>query len=218
MASDPVALGLLALLVVCVALLLWAERADNMRLRWLSKPVASAAFVALAVQAGALQHPWGLAMVAGFVGCWWGDVLLIPASRKVFLAGIAAFALGHVGFAVSFVLRGIDPVRAGVTALLLVPLAAGVLRWLLPHVSGVMRVAVPGYVVVICTMVSAAAGTSGLDAGGHGMALLVGAVLFWLSDLCVARQRFVAPGFVNRAVGLPLYYGAQVVLALACGG
>jgi uncharacterized membrane protein YhhN len=204
LASDPVALGLLALLVVCVALLLWAERADNMRLRWLSKPVASAAFVALAVQAGALQHPWGLAMVAGFVGCWWGDVLLIPASRKVFLAGIAAFALGHVGFAVSFVLRGIDPVRAGVTALLLVPLAAGVLRWLLPHVSGVM--------------VSAAAGTSGLDAGGHGMALLVGAVLFWLSDLCVARQRFVAPGFVNRAVGLPLYYGAQVVLALACGG
>jgi hypothetical protein len=40
-------------------------------------------------------------------------------------------------------------------------------------------------------------------------------VLFWLSDLCVARERFVTQGFVNRAIGLPLYYGAVLVLALA---
>jgi uncharacterized membrane protein YhhN len=212
---DPSSAGLVALLVVSVGALLQSERSGDLRLRWLSKPVASAAFVALAWHGGVLAHPWGGAMLAGFVGCWWGDVLLIPADRRVFLAGIAAFALGHVGFAVAFVLRGVDPAVAGGTGLLLLPLAGVVLRWLWPHVSGVMRVAVPAYIVIICLMVAAAAGTAGLDAGGHGPAMLVGAVLFWLSDLCVARERFVTQGFVNRAIGLPLYYGAVLVLALA---
>ena len=40
-----------------------------------------------------------------------------------------------------------------------------------------------------------------------------GALAFYLSDLSVARDRFVRPAFVNRAWGLPLYYGAQFVLA-----
>jgi len=44
-----------------------------------------------------------------------------------------------------------------------------------------------------------------------------GAVLFWLSDLAVARDRFVRPGFVNPLVGLPLYYAAQLLLASAAG-
>jgi hypothetical protein len=34
-----------------------------------------------------------------------------------------------------------------------------------------------------------------------------------LSDLSVARDRFVAPGFVNRAWGLPTYFAAQLLLA-----
>jgi uncharacterized membrane protein YhhN len=43
----------------------------------------------------------------------------------------------------------------------------------------------------------------------------LGAVLFAASDLFVARDRFVRPGLANRALGLPLYYAAQVLLALA---
>lgn len=37
--------------------------------------------------------------------------------------------------------------------------------------------------------------------------------MFWCSDLAVARDRFIAPGFVNRLWGLPLYYAAQVAFA-----
>lgn len=43
--------------------------------------------------------------------------------------------------------------------------------------------------------------------------LLVAPLAFFVSDLAVARDRFVEPGFVNRFVGLPLYYGAQIVFA-----
>jgi hypothetical protein len=47
--------------------------------------------------------------------------------------------------------------------------------------------------------------------------ILLGAGLFYVSDLAVARDRFIAPGFANAAWGLPLYYGGQLVLALTLG-
>jgi len=54
---------------------------------------------------------------------------------------------------------------------------------------------------------------------GHaGMpAIFVGAFAFYLSDLAVARQRFVAKSFWNKAWGLPLYFGAQLILAWTTG-
>jgi hypothetical protein len=48
-------------------------------------------------------------------------------------------------------------------------------------------------------------------------AVMTAAVAFYLSDVSVARDRFVAPGFGNRIWGLPLYYGAQVLFALSTG-
>jgi hypothetical protein len=41
----------------------------------------------------------------------------------------------------------------------------------------------------------------------------VGALTFTASDVLVARNRFMRREFVNRAVGLPLYYGGQLLLA-----
>ena len=46
---------------------------------------------------------------------------------------------------------------------------------------------------------------------------MAAAVAFYLSDVSVARDRFVAPGFGNRIWGLPLYYAAQLLFALVDG-
>ena len=73
-----------------------------------------------------------------------------------------------------------------------------------------MRVPVRAYVSAISLMVAAAAGTY---TASPAPALLAGAIGFALSDLSVARDRFVEPGFVNRVWGLPLYYVAQLLLA-----
>lgn len=77
-----------------------------------------------------------------------------------------------------------------------------------------MRVPVVAYVLVITTMVALAAGAASEH---RSWALLVGAVAFYLSDLSVARDRFVAPGFANRVWGLPLYFFAQLLLASQAG-
>jgi hypothetical protein len=61
-------------------------------------------------------------------------------------------------------------------------------------------------------MLSLAVGARG--AGGHWI-ILIGAFLFYLSDISIARDRFIEPSFTNRLWGLPLYYGAQILLAIS---
>ena len=45
------------------------------------------------------------------------------------------------------------------------------------------------------------------------MLLLAGAALFFVSDLAVARDKFVGASFLNRAWGLPAYYAGQLLIA-----
>ena len=87
-------------------------------------------------------------------------------------------------------------------------------RWLGPHV-GDMAGPVVVYVVVITVMVVMAFGAFG---AGATALIPIGAVLFYASDIAVARNQFVAPGVVNRVWGVPLYYLAQLLLASTAGG
>jgi uncharacterized membrane protein YhhN len=196
------------LTVVAVAALLYSEANGHRVGVWIAKPLASTGFVCAALAAGALDTPYGKLVLLALILSWLGDVLLIEA--KTFLPGLVSFLLGHLAFAVAFAVRGIVPlVAVGTGALLLVPMGIA-LRWLAPHVPPKMKLPVQAYITVISTMVMCAAGA----AWAAGMpAILIGAVAFYLSDLAVARQRFVAKSFTNKLWGLPLYYGAQLILA-----
>jgi len=57
---------------------------------------------------------------------------------------------------------------------------------------------------------------STLPATGRNV-VFIGAILFYLSDLFVARHRFMKQEFVNRLLGLPLYYSGQFLLAFSIG-
>jgi uncharacterized membrane protein YhhN len=89
------------------------------------------------------------------------------------------------------------------------------LRWLQPHLPPDMRVPVRVYMLVIAVMVAAAVGTS---VATGDLRIAAGAIAFAISDLSVARERFVRPSFGNLLWGLPLYYTAQVVFAFASDG
>jgi uncharacterized membrane protein YhhN len=45
--------------------------------------------------------------------------------------------------------------------------------------------------------------------------IFLGAVLFYASDIFVARNRFIESEFLNRLVGLPFYYIGQFLLAFS---
>jgi uncharacterized membrane protein YhhN len=211
--SPEMTLAALAIVMaVLVAALLFAARGKQKGLEWIVKPLAALTFVAAGLLLGALETAWGTILFAGLVLAAIGDVLLIP--KKTFLAGLVSFLLGHVAYAIAFAVRGVDARWAIGAGLVLVVVAVPVVRWLLPHVRGHMRMPVLAYVAVITAMVALALGTYGARSSPL---ILIGAVGFYLSDLSVARDKFVAPGFVNRLWGLPLYFFAQLVLAASAG-
>ena len=196
---------------LAVAALLFCEHTGRTAGVWLAKPLASTAFIAVALAAGALESTYGWAILAGLVLSWFGDVFLIPRGRpRIFLVGVLSFLAGHVAYAAAFVLRGMDASVFAVAALAAGLVAFVVLRWLGAHVPADMKVAVPAYIAVISIMVVCA--VASFAARGNAW-IPVGAVGFYLSDLSVARDRFVVSELVNRLWGLPLYYAAQVALA-----
>jgi hypothetical protein len=47
--------------------------------------------------------------------------------------------------------------------------------------------------------------------------IFAGALCFYLSDLWVARDKFIKDEFQNRLIGLPFYYLGQFSLAFSAG-
>jgi uncharacterized membrane protein YhhN len=205
--------ALVALCAAACASLLVSERRGSRLGVWLSKPLAAVAFVALGLALGGLESDYGRWVVLALLLSLLGDVLLIPDGRELwFLCGIGSFLCAHVAYCVAFAVAGVSAPALAAGGAAVLPLAWVVLRWLGPRLRGFFRVAVPLYVAVIATMV--AFSSSATHATGHVLPVL-GAVLFAVSDVAVARARFVSPGFVNAAWGLPLYFAAQVLLALS---
>ncbi len=208
--------AVIATTAVALALTLAFDQTNQRLGEWVAKPLASAGFIAVALLSDAADSPYGLAILAALALSFVGDVALIPRRRNgPFLVGLGAFLLGHVAFAVAFVIRGVGATYCAAGAAAAVLSAVWVGRWLLPNVKGGMRRPVIAYIVVITAMVALSIGVLGGPAP-HPL-FPAAAFVFWLSDLCVARNRFVSPGFMNRLVGLPLYYAAQVAFALTPG-
>ena len=225
---------MIALTFGCVAacvLLVVAEWRAMATLRIASKLAASAAFVAVGGQALGIGHAVGQApgraafagaIFAGLVLGAIGDACLLSAGKRWFLAGLVAFLLGHLAYVAGIAM--IEPAGrwcgdAGWLAV--VPVGAGLaaLAALWPRL-GSLRLPVIAYVATISMMVVAAiaaARGAALPDPNRGR-LVVGAGVFFVSDLAVARDRFVAHGFANKLWGLPAYYAGQLLLAWSVAG
>jgi uncharacterized membrane protein YhhN len=217
----------IALTVVCAVaclVLVYGEYRQANRIRYVAKPIASLAFIAVgacaAYQSG--TDELALAVLAGLILGAVGDVALL--SPHGFLAGLGSFLLGHLAYAVAvgtYLPPRTWPGAAGSYAIVPIAVGLGALAWLWPKL-GSLRIPVIAYVAVILTMVVAALAFMRTEIGGmdlHRRELFAaGAVLFFVSDLAVARDKFVAKGFVNRAWGLPVYYAGQLLIAWSLAG
>jgi uncharacterized membrane protein YhhN len=215
------AVWILAPATAFLAALLYLENRELRKAMVPTKAGLSSLFIV-----AVLLQPWpspgyGTFILIGLSISLAGDVLLALGGDKPFLLGLVAFLLGHVAYIVAFfTLSGLS----AATLWAAVPIAcvsALIYRWLKPRL-GPMEKPVIAYILVISLMLAGAAtvlADSAQFLSGRVMAF-VGALLFYLSDLLVARDRFVHPSFANRLVGLPLYYSGQFILAFstACVG
>eukprot|EP00633_Aureoumbra_lagunensis_P008105 CAMPEP_0197321960 /NCGR_PEP_ID=MMETSP0891-20130614/67264_1 /TAXON_ID=44058 ORGANISM="Aureoumbra lagunensis, Strain CCMP1510" /NCGR_SAMPLE_ID=MMETSP0891 /ASSEMBLY_ACC=CAM_ASM_000534 /LENGTH=124 /DNA_ID=CAMNT_0042814091 /DNA_START=306 /DNA_END=676 /DNA_ORIENTATION=- len=98
----------------------------------------------------------------------------------------------------------------GVIAVL--PIAAAVLLWLWPSLPQDMRIPVIAYTLVISAMVASAVGTFQKNDSADPNILLA-SIYFFISDIFIARDRFVRRQAINKMINLPLYYAAQFLFA-----
>ena len=210
--------AILPLALALLALLLRFERTQQRVALIPTKTALSALFVVTgALQATNLPGYRGL-ILTGLIFSLVGDVLLALPQRRAFLLGLVAFLIGHIWYAVAFIQQVTLAWWVVVGWVALAAFALGVFRWLRPHV-GSMLVPVVAYILVISVMVgSVLAMSANPDLGLSGRLLaLSGATLFFVSDLFVARDRFIDRSIRNRYAGLPLYYVGQFMIALSIG-
>jgi len=208
--------GILVLAAALLSVVLFAEKRENRALLVPSKGMLSALFVLSAVTAAKVFSTYQVLLLAALVFCLAGDGFLALPQRTMFLLGLISFLVGHGFYAGAFLAVGSAGAWTLGGALVFCGLSAGVYRWLSPHL-GRMRGPVSVYVLVITAMVACACSVferASLPWEAR-MMVLAGAVLFYVSDLFVARDRFLKKEFLNRAAGLPTYYGAQFLLAFS---
>ena len=210
----------LILFISCILLflLLVYEKREGKRSRLITKTILSAMFVSVAFLQSSCHPDYSFYIVAGLLFCLIGDICLALPGEKAFRAGLVVFLLGHVFYGIAFSrLIGLSAWFSP-AAILFWLFSLLAFLWLRPYLKA-MLVPVGIYILVITSMVTGAwavfAGTS-LSFGGRWF-VLAGALLFYLSDLFVARNQFIQRDFINRLIGLPLYYLGQFLLAFSIG-
>ncbi len=201
------------LTTVFVGVVLWADATDRQALRGVAKTAASAAFIAVGINAGMFSSGWlGALLAAALFLSVIGDIALIGKGKKALAGGIGAFLLAHVAYIGAFLVRGLSGYEIAIAFIVLLPASVSIWRWLMPH-TGRLKPAVAAYILVITAMVTLAMASAGHLPGSTSKYLFVATAIFFISDICVARQRFVTKSAWNRRIGLPLYYAAQLGLA-----
>lgn len=145
-------------------------------------------------------------IVAGLALGSLGDLLLSRRGQGAFLLGMAAFALGHLAYAIDFWTPGnLRPVLTA--AIPLLALGASTEIWLAPH-AGALRSPVRAYIVIILAM-----GVSAVSLPGQGLVKL-GAFTFILSDLLLAIHLFRKPNPWLARTLWPAYWAGQAMILL----
>ncbi len=191
---------------------LWGQWKENRLATVFGKLLASSCFVIFGALRWAPGDAVGAWILVGLGLCAVGDGLLLL--EKGLDAGIVVFLAGHLAYIVAL-MHATPASRWSVVVLIPVVAGALVVAYRLWPYLGRRRKSVAAYITVISVMLwgAVAAAVEGTVPGSTA----VGAFAFYLSDLAVARNRFVRRAFVNRLVGLPLYYAGQILIALTVG-
>lgn len=205
--------------ILPLIVLLMGEKKESVLWILISKPLLSLLFLSTAVLSPVLSQSYARIILIGLSLSFVGDICLVFFfNKRIFTLGLGTFLAGHLAYAFAFFSHG-------TLSWILIPAVAlvcigGIVayRWLKPHL-GDMTKAVIAYISIISVMLL---GAFSLIAGNpgkpiHRIILFGAALIFYISDLFVARHRFIKKQWSNRVVGLPLYFTAQMAIALSCG-
>jgi uncharacterized membrane protein YhhN len=206
------------LAAILLLVLLVYEKREEEKPRLIAKTILSCLFVLVAFLQPSSVPSYGNFILIGLIFSLAGDVCLALPGDKIFRVGLVAFLVGHIFYVIGFTY--LVPVSNWFIpgAVLFWVFSLLVFVWLRPHLE-TMLVPVVVYILVITVMASGAWAVFDRSASPFWGRTFVfaGAVLFYVSDVFVARNQFVKREFLNRLIGLPLYYLGQFLLAFSVG-
>jgi uncharacterized membrane protein YhhN len=186
----------------------WAVLGDRLGLEFLAKPLVIIALVGVALAVETDDNVVRGIVIAALGASLVADVVLMTPDAR-FEAGLFASLVAHLLYIAALV-RDFQIEAALVGAVVVVGVAFGVVPELMEAVRAKGRLitrAIEFYIVVVCVMAIAAAGTAVFAAAA-------GAALFVASDALLAWNRFVKPAPGGRVLVHVLYHGAQASLVL----
>lgn len=173
--------------MVAICMFIFGLQLDDFWLRLIAKPLPVLAMIAFLWRWG--RGAYAKHIMVGLAFCMLGDILLEFRSKPMFIAGMIAFLLGHLGYVSGFVrrARGLYPVEA-------LPFVLWI-GWALTTMwagLGGMRVPVTAYTLVIfCMMWRATAMVADEpERSPYDWCVVVGAITFAFSDTLIALDRF----------------------------
>lgn len=205
-------------LILSVVMLIAAEFRDDRKKIYLWKPIST--LMVIAVAALSLLQPaadpiyTGWLLLALFLSLV-GDMALMFTSQRAFLIGLVGFLLAHVVYGLLF--TALSGWQSGdwISGVVMATAGIAFYRLLWPHL-GRMRLPVALYTLIICFMINRAFSTLLGDYFTSSQAWLIfgGALLFFVSDMILALNRFGFPFRYNR-ISLAIYYSGQLLLAMS---
>lgn len=198
--------------------LLYFEKKESVKGLLSVKPLLSALFIITALIQTHQNMTYFYIILSGLLLCLIGDVCLIFFfNKRIFTAGLASFLAGHIMYIIAFFKFGEAGPTVYAAGIFCITISSFIFIKLKP-LLGSMQKPVIAYITIITAMViSAFSFHENAAAGLTGNIIIAAALIFYVSDIFVARHRFVKKEFLNRAIGLPMYYTAQFMIAISTG-
>ena len=204
-------------IILLYGLLFYEKRKNGVPL-FMAKSILSLLFVMTALLQPRPVPAYYHYLLVGLIFCLIGDVCLALPQEKAFRTGLVAFLIGHVFYIFSFSSLVQISHWISIGPFIFLGMSAFIFFWLRPHLKS-MLIPVLLYIVVITVMgvgAWAVSWKSSFRISGRAL-ILAGSLCFYFSDVFVARDKFIKEEYLNRLLGLPLYYAGQFMLAFSIG-
>ena len=200
-------------IIISACLFIWFDLKNNKSFKYLFKPLTTILIIGLAtIQEPGDYNQYKFLIISGLIFSLVGDIFLMLPSDK-FVQGLSSFFIAHVLYIIAFS-SGNGPYYE---LILVLPalVYSSIFLWILLPKTGKLTIPVILYSAVLLVFLWQATGRFYYLTNTSATYVLLGAILFVISDSILGYSKFINKGRLSSLLIHSTYWGAQLLLALS---